>query len=925
MSLRQLVARMLTSPRSWMHALLQRERLENEMEIELAGHLDNLTADLIRAGHSPHEAARRARIALGPALVHKEEMRASLGLRGWDELRADLRYGMRMLRKSPSFTFIAAASLALAIGANTTIFAVGKRLLFDRLPVSHPEQLRLLRWNGDGKEVVHNMWGDFDSMPHAGTTSSVFSYPAYLQLRDHNQSLGTLFAFKEDSMNATLGGNAQRVTVAMVSGNFYTALGVHPQLGREIQTADDGVPRSGSVAIISDAVWQLDYGRSPSVLGQTITLNQSLVTIVGVNPRGFTGAKNVLQSPDIFVPLSMQPVLDPKGKTASALSNPDFWWVNVMARTRAGVKDAVAQAALDVQLQSAIRETMMVRPGDTVPRLVLADGSRGLHWADRMFQKPMYVLLALTGFVVLLACANIANLLLARGTQRQREMSVRMAMGAARSRILRQLLTESLLLAALGGLGGLVLGFLTRNAIPGLLTPSWEPNDINASFDWGVFGFTAAVTLMTGILFGLAPALLAARAEVGSTLKETAKSATRRRRGLGGKSIVAFQIALSTLLVVGAGLFARTLIALNAVDVGFNANHLLLFEIQPPSSRYPAGKDIRLHAQLQQKIAGLPGVESIATAVSPYIADNMNNSDFLPEGESFEDYKNRDDAEAEDINIVSNGFFQTMSIPIVAGRSFGTQDTSSSQKVAIINRSLARKRFPNVNPIGKRFRADRDEKSGWIEIVGICADTRYMNLREDPPPQFFLPYLQQPDISGMVYQVRTQTDAAVLTPELRRIVRSVDPDLPVIDVRTQREQMNASMQVERAFAALTAGFGVLALTLACVGIYGIMAYSVSQRTNEIGIRLALGARPAQLRTLILRESAWLSLSGTVVGVAAALMLTRMVKSMLYGIQPYDPPTLIVGVAILLAVALAASWIPARRAAAVEPMVALRHE
>jgi predicted permease len=394
---------------------------------------------------------------------------------------------------------------------------------------------------------------------------------------------------------------------------------------------------------------------------------------------------------------------------------------------------------------------------------------------------------------------------------------------------------------------------------------------------------------------------------------------------LGGKSIVAFQIALSTLLVVGAGLFARTLIALNAVDVGFNANHLLLFEIQPPSSRYPAGKDIRLHAQLQQKIAGLPGVESIATAVSPYIADNMNNSDFLPEGESFEDYKNRDDAEAEDINIVSNGFFQTMSIPIVAGRSFGTQDTSSSQKVAIINRSLARKRFPNVNPIGKRFRADRDEKSGWIEIVGICADTRYMNLREDPPPQFFLPYLQQPDISGMVYQVRTQTDAAVLTPELRRIVRSVDPDLPVIDVRTQREQMNASMQVERAFAALTAGFGVLALTLACVGIYGIMAYSVSQRTNEIGIRLALGARPAQLRTLILRESAWLSLSGTVVGVAAALMLTRMVKSMLYGIQPYDPPTLIVGVAILLAVALAASWIPARRAAAVEPMVALRHE
>jgi predicted permease len=721
-------------------------------------------------------------------------------------------------------------------------------------------------------------------------------------------------------MNATIHGDAQRVNADMVSGNFFASLDVQPQLGRALDPSDDAA-NSSNVAVVSDDVWQREFGRSVAVLGQTITLNQVSFVIVGVAPRGFTGAKVVMESPDVFVPIALQPLIDPKGKK-SLLTDNELWWVNIMARSKPGVDDATAQAVLDVQLRAATRATIPVAEGETLPRFALVDGSRGLHFTDRMFKRPIYVLLGLTGFVILLACANIANLLLARGAQRQREMSVRLAMGAGRIRIVRQLLTESLILAGIGGVLGLVLGYFGRSVLPNLLVSAWEPHNIDTPFNWTVFAFTAAVTLVTGILFGLAPALLASQVQLSGALKDTTQNATRRRKGLTGRTIVAFQIALSTLLVIGAGLFVRTLIALNSVDIGFNADHLLLFQIAPPIARYPQGKDVALHAQLEARVRALPGVESVTTAINPYIADNLENSNFLPEGESLEDYKRRDKNSAEDINKVGNTFFQTMGIPIVAGRSFSAQDTAASAKVAIINQALAQKRFPGVNPLGRRFKAEGDD---WIQIVGICANTHYLNLRDKPPAQFFLPYVQQTDIGGMVYEVRTGMDPATIAPSLRRVIQSVDPDLPMIDLRTQREQINATMQMERAFAALTAGFGVLALALACVGIYGIMAYSVTQRTNEIGIRLALGAQPAQVRSMILRESTWLTVIGIVAGVASALWLTRLVKSMLYGVTPNDPVTLAAGVVLLLGIALAATWIPARRAASVQPMEALRRE
>jgi predicted permease len=926
MNLRSVFSQIVGRPRSWMRAVIRRNRLETEMEAELACHLENLIADLIRAGHNPAEAARRARVALGAATVHKEGMRASLGLRWWDEFWVDLRYGARILRKSPGFTAIAASSLALAIGANTTIFSLAKSLLYDRLSVPQAEKLRLLRWIGDQRNVIHNMWGEFDPAPGGGMIGAVYSYPVYQQLREHNQVMQDLLAFNEDSMNATVRGNAQRADVAMVSGNYFDVLGARPQWGRNIEPSDDRVGVVNAVAVISDGLWERAFGRSPSALGQTINVNQSLFTIVGVAPRGFTGAKVVQSSPDVFVPISMQPLIDPKGDKGGFLDDPDTWWVDVMGRIKPGVSDAQAQAALNVALSAAIRGTMAVKAGDSMPRLELADGSRGLGFAARIFKKPVYVLMALTGFVLLLACANIANLLLARGAQRRREMSVRLALGAGRGRVLRQLLTESLLLAGIGGMGGLFLGYLGRNAIPKLMANAWDQNQLNVPMDWGVFAFAAAATLLTGLAFGLAPAWYAARSEVSSSLKESAQTTTRRRKGLGSKAIVAFQIALSTLLVVGAGLFLRTLFALNSIDVGFRTDHLILFEVAPPAQRYGPGKDVQLHQRLEQEFAALPGVEDVAPSSTAYIADNMSNDDFIPEGE-----KDSDHAGAEDVNFVSNAFFETMGIPIISGRSFGAQDTASSQRVAVINEALARKRFPNMNPVGKRFQTSGDAHTSepparpWVQIVGVCADTRYATLRDPSPPQFFMPYVQQPEVGGMTYAIRTRLNAAQLVPALRQIVQKADHDLPIIDIRTQREQIDANMQIERTFAALTAGFGVLARARAGVGIYGVMAYSVANRRNEIGIRLALGAQPRQVRGMILRESTLLATAGIVAGVGAALALTRLVKSMLYGVQPYDPATMAAGVLILLAVALAASWIPAGRAAGVQPMEALRHE
>jgi predicted permease len=911
---------------TWWKAISERDPLDRQVQEELEFHLESYAEDLMRSGVSREEAMRRARAELGSLAAGREKCRAAWGARFVDELWADLRYALRMLAKSPAFAVIAVGSLALGIGVNTVIFTAAQHMLLDRLAVPHPEQLRLLEWTQPNDGIVGSMWGWWDDLPDGGHLGTPFSYPVYQQLRKQSTAMESLFAFKPlDRQTVTANGHAEAMDAELVSGNYYSSLEVNPILGRGIQDSDDGSPGSSPVVVISDRLWMKEFARSPQVIGKTILVNMTPMTIVGVNPRGFTGAYSAQETPDIFLPLSMQPIVAPKNagdsNSSSLLANNDMWWVLVMGRIKPELPDRTAAASLNVLLEAAVRATMPVKKGDKIPRLLLTDGSRGQNPAAEDLAKPITVLLGLGGFVLLLACANLANLLLTRASARQREMSVRLALGAGRGRILRQMMTESLMLSLLGGAAGLVLAYAVRNALPRMISDSWAPQAFSARFDWRIFAFAAGVSILTGLVFGLAPAWEATRVQVSSGLKDSAQTATRRRRGLAGKAIVVVEVALSMLLVVGAGLFVQTLVQLGHARLGFNPANLLLFELQPPQTRYKDAASIPLYRQLEQKLAAIPGIQSVTLTSAPLIAGGVTVHVFIPEGHQRKPQGNPSVLS----NDVGESFFSTYGIPIVAGRGFNSSDTETSRKVAVVNQSLAKKYFPNLNPIGRTFESGLDVAIP-IEIVGVCGDAKYNQVRKDPEPTFYAPYWQEKEgFEDATFALATRLDAKTLTPALRQVVQSLDRNLPLLNIRTQDEQIAASLRYERIFANLTAAFGALALTLACIGIYGIMAWTVSRRMHEIGIRIAMGARSEQVQGMVLREAAWITTLGVAAGVAGALALGRVVASMLYGLKSWDPATYAGSAAMLILVALAATWIPARRAAGVDPIRALRHE
>jgi predicted permease len=927
MTLRSFAGRVLHQMLSWFRAVFRRDELEERMDAELACHLDILTAELMRSGLSPEEAARRARIALGPMLKHKEEMRASLGLLWWDQLRGDLRYALRVLRKSPGFTAVAVGSLALGIGANTAIFTAAQHMLLDQLHVSHPEQLRMFYWSEPREGVVSEMWGFWDDLPSGGEVSTSFSYPVYEELRRQNRSLAGVMAFKPLSgITVNIHGEAYATDAEMVSGNYYSVLRVRPQLGRGIQPSDDGELGSGPVVTISDRLWANRFGRSPDVIGKVISVNATPMTIVGVNPPDFTGAYSAQGRPEIFFPFSMQPIVVPQNFDAtlspSLLANKTLWWVLVMGRVNPDVPDATAEAALNVTLNAAVRATMPVGKDGQIPRLLLRDGSRGQNPAVEGFQKPIYVLLALAGLVLLLACANLANLLLARAGARKRETSTRLALGAGRGRILRQTMTESLLLSLSGGAGGLLLAWTVRNAIPRLLSNEWAPPAFSAKFSWPIFAFAAAISVLTGIIFGLAPAWQATRVELNTTLKDSGQTITHRRRGLTGKAIVIFQVALSMLLVVGAGLFVRSLMQVEQTPLGFRSHNLLLFDVELPETLYPRAASTIVLQRLEERLSAVPAVSNVTLTQTPLLSGNASNSTFVPEGQQRK-------AEGQNpivlMNNVGAHFFSTFGIPILAGRGFDAGDTRTSQRVAVVNESLAKAYFPNRNPMGLTFEAGLHHPA-TIRIVGVCGNAKYYRVRQKVEPTYYELYWQKDDgIRAATFAIATPLKSQGMLPAIRDAIRQVDPNLPILNVRTQDEQIAANLQGERVFAGLSSAFGALALILASIGVYGIMAYSVVQRTSDIGVRLALGAIPKQVLAMILREASRMSIAGIAIGFGASFVLARFVRSMLYGVTTSDPLTLMGAALVLLLVALGASWIPARRAANVQPMDALRHE
>jgi predicted permease len=912
--------RLLSRISTWWKAIGRSRELDQQIDEELKFHLESYAEDLVRSGLPRDEAMRCARAELGSISARKENCRSAWGTRIFDELHGDLRIAVRMLARSPGLAAIAIASLALGIGVNTVIFTMAKHMLLDRLGVPHPEQLRLL-WCTESDDVaVKGFWGYFDGVPGGPSITTSFSYPIYQQLRKQNRSLADIFAVKRfGRMTATIDGHAEAVSAEMISGNYYSALGVQPAVGRAIGESDDGEPGSGPVIVISDRYWTNRFSRLPAVIGKTISINLTPMTIVGVNSPGFTGAYDTMSSPDIFMPFSMQPIVAPNG-SQSLLTDPDEWWVMMMGRAQPGVSEPAAEAALNGAFDAAIRATVAVKKDAKIPRLMVRDGKRGQDQEAQM-SRPVYVLQGLAGFVLLLACANLANLLLARTAARQREMSVRLALGARRGRILRQMFTESLLLSMLGGAAGLLLAYVGRNAIPHMMTDPWGQPPFEGRIDWGVFAFASAISVATGLLFGLAPAWQATRVHISSGLKDNAQTVTRRRKGLAGKAIVVVQISLAMLLLVGAGLFVRTLVNLGYAHLGFSPDHLLLFDIQPPSARYQAPKDVALHRELEQRLAAVPGVDAVTLSRQPLIADSLTQSQFMPSGQT--NFKQR----RAQFNLVGERFLSTMGIPLVAGRSFNSGDTETSRKVAIINRALAKEFYPNADPVGRTFTTDLKDTTP-ITIIGICGDVKYDRVTKDVLATYYVPYRQHGDPDGgmgMTYEISTRMSPAAIVLSLRAAVATVDGNLPLLDVRTQQQQINSTMRPERIFANLSAGFGVLALVLASIGMYGIMAYSVSRRTNEIGIRMALGAQPRLVLGMVLREASRLVAIGIVVGVCAGLEMGRAIASMLYGLKSWDPVTLMSSAALLIVVAIAASWIPARRAAGVDPMRALRHE
>lgn len=832
----------------------------------------------------------------------------------------DAKYGGKMLRKSPGFTLVAVLSLALGIGANTAIFTLLNAVLLKSLPVHEPERLVL-----------------FADSPSEGTSRGdppkgrwwLFSNPAYEYLRDHTESWEGLCAFRSGEARLSVrtegssGEAAQRAQGHLVSGNYFGVLGVRTMLGRAL-TPEDDAPAARPAAVISHRYWKEKCKADPLVLGKNVLLNGASFTIVGVTPPEFFGER-VRRAPDFWLPLAFQPQVEMQD---SALSDQKTYWLNLMGRLKPGANIEQAQASVNVALQQFLTAQAGAEITDERQATIanasvkLTPGGRGISGLRFFYSEPLRMLMAIVALVLLIACANVGNLLLSRSAARQTEMSLRLALGATRARIVRQLLTESVVLAAMGGAIGLLLAGWGVDALVALVSRS-SPLDVRP--DPLVLGFTAGVSLISGVVFGLAPALRASRSDLSTALK--AKSSRvgglKLRSGLAPALIVS-QVALSLVLLVGAGLFARSLLKLEREDLGFNRENVLLVDIDPRLAGYKPTELSALYRQLLDRLGAMPGVRAASIATySPLSGSGRSSSIAVPGYTPPPD----EDMVVSDI-LIGPSYCETLGLPLVLGRQIGLQDTPASAKVAVVNQAFAENFFHGENPIGRRFGfGDEEKDAGDIEIVGVIGDIKYDSPKGEPEPTAYRPILQVQDQGAFSsnLEIRTEGDPSALASDARAAIAQVDDKLPVVGVTSFRKQLTDSLSQERLIAQIVGFFGVLALILACIGLYGVMAHAVARRTNEIGIRMALGAESNSILWMVLRETLMLVLAGIAIGVPAALAGARLVSSQLYGLTAADPLTLAGAVTLLIAVAALAGYLPARRASRVDPMVALRYE
>jgi predicted permease len=900
--------------------LFRKARLEQQLDEDVRAHLEMLTEDNLRRGMGPEEARYAALRQFGNVSTMKEECRESWSVRIIEELIQDLRYGLRQLRRNPSFTTVAVLTLALGIGANTAIFSVIDAVMFKTLRVGQPGQLVILKWTAI-KRPKTSTYSSSGPCPHSEGSSSgcSFSYSGFEQLRSTKDVLsGVLATAGNHRLTAIANGIASNVFADLVSGSFFYTLRVPVAVGRPIASEDDSVAAL-PVVVISYAYWMGKFGGKSSVIGKSLVLNGVPFTIVGVAAQRFSGLQPGLPT-DLWVPLSKTPSLYPQWGEKFISPSSRVWWLWIVGRLKPGVNREQAQTALSVTFaQTATSGSEPAfKPRDN-PGIHLADASTGLGLLEFFFAKPLFLLMAGVGLVLLIACANIANLMLARAKGRQREIAMRMGLGAGRWRLVRQLLTETLLLAGMGGVVGLLLAIWGSEVLASLISTGWfGPLSLTVGLDYRVIAFTAGVSSLAGLLFGLVPALHGTRLDLNQVLKAGTGwylvERHRRRRGILRNAFTVWQLALVVPLLVGTGLFIRTISALESVDPGFNSKNLLLFSIAPGLSGYKGNHLLSLYDELLQRLNALPGVTSATLANSALLAGNRTTRDLWIEG--------RPSRTSREVDVLRVGpeFLRTMGIPLLAGRSISRRDFMTSQHVALINRAMARLFFPNDNPLGKRIGWTK-ENAAEFQIVGIIGDTKYDDLRKATEPTIYLP-----QTSGFsVFELRTSVGPKALIPAVRKAVGQVDSKLPIDNVSTQSGLIEKSLFRQHLLAILCSLFGGLALILACIGLYGVVSYGVAQRTHEIGIRMALGAQKRDVLRMVVRQGLKLALIGVAIGIGGAFGLTRFLSSLLYGVKPTDPLTFIAVSLILIAVALLACYIPARRASKVDPMVALRYE
>jgi macrolide transport system ATP-binding/permease protein len=904
--------------RYWIESARRSEALHEEMELHLAEKAAELEADGMTAERARAEARRR----FGNVGQKQEESREIWMTRFLSELGQDVRYGFRTMAANKAFSALAVLSLALGIGANTAIYSFMESILLRSLPVGDPESLVVLNWHSRppeeaSKEWVHVMHG-VQGMCWPGDKgvliSGMFPYGAFETLREENPAFSTLFGyFNGLTRNLVVRGQAASARAEYVTGEYFHGLEVSPAAGRLIDSEDDR-PGAAPVAVISFATSQNRFGGPSSAIGQPVLVDNVPFTVIGVAPPEFFGV-DPAAAPDLYLPLHTDLLVD-GARAARMYPDGNFYWIEMMGRLRGGVSMAQAQAALAPRFHQWVGATATT-DGERakLPALILNPGAAGLGSLRRQYSKPLYILLAMVGLILAIACANIANLLLARAAARRREMAVRLSLGAGRFRVVRQLLTESVMLASLGGGFGVLFAIWGVRSLTFLLSHGQENFTLRAELNWNVLGMTAALSVVCGLLFGLAPAIQSTRPDVMPALKDGRGGGSHHRHVQ--HVLVVAQIAISFLILVAAGLFVRTLNKLHSVQLGYARENILLFSLNARQAGHRAPEIATFYANLRTRFESIPGVSSATLSQSSIISAGMAGGAY------------RGKMKIGTITIAGAGvmaagprFFTTLQIPILAGREIDDRDQPGSTPVAVISERVARTYFGNENPVGRRI-TFQDEKRD-LEIVGVSGNVRYGGLKEGSRMTVFAAASQfSPD--QVTYALRTSGDPLGYVKSVDEIVREADSRIPVTKVVTQAAEIDRTISREITFAKLCTGFAVLALLMACVGLYGTMSYNVTREIGEIGIRMALGAQRGAVIWMILRRVLLLAAVGLAISVPAALGAFRLVKSLLFETQPNDPRTLALACGVLLSAAILAGYAPARRASRIDPLAALRHD